>query len=112
MREPGSTPSLVPSNNATVYLVLDDFGKLGRAYRETDENRANIDTVVQDFLNGEFKRPVRVVAFNIAEGWSRDASEDISWKLIKRAAAAGEQLTDTLRDFVHSHVGEREVLEA
>jgi hypothetical protein len=67
MDEFGSTASLVPSNNATVYLVLDDFGKLGRAYRETDEGRANLDTVVQDFLNGEFNRPVRVVAFNIVE---------------------------------------------
>jgi len=52
MREPGSTPSLVPSNNATVYLVLDDFGKLGRAYRETDENRTNLEPSSKTFSTG------------------------------------------------------------
>src|SRR5712671_4752500 len=36
MRSVAIAPSLVPSE--TVYIVLDDFGKLGRAYRETDEN--------------------------------------------------------------------------
>ena len=32
-----ASPSLVPSFDVTVYLVLDDFGKLGRSYLETDE---------------------------------------------------------------------------
>ena len=30
----GAGPSLVPKFDVTVYLVLDDFGKIGRAYRE------------------------------------------------------------------------------
>jgi hypothetical protein len=29
----------VPSRDGTVYLVLDDFGKFGQAYRETDPTR-------------------------------------------------------------------------
>ena len=33
----GWTPSIVPySADQTVYLVVDDFGRQGRAYRETD----------------------------------------------------------------------------
>ena len=111
MRNPKSTPTLVPSDNATVYLVLDDFGKLGRAYRETDENQADFETVVDDLLTGQFTRPVRIVAFNIAEGWSRDVSVEIAWEVIKRASISGEQLTSGTRDFVHSYVGRHESLE-
>ena len=35
------SPPLVPGFDTDVYLVLDDFGQLGRAYRETDEDHAN-----------------------------------------------------------------------
>ena len=35
MRNVSRAPSVVPSD-ATVYLVLDDFADIGRAYRETD----------------------------------------------------------------------------
>jgi hypothetical protein len=34
-----ATPPPVPSRDGTVYLVLDDFGKFGQAYRETDPTR-------------------------------------------------------------------------
>jgi hypothetical protein len=112
MPEPHSNPGLVPFYNATVYLVLDDFGKLGRAYRETDENRADLQTLLKELLAGEYKRPVRIVAFNTAEGWSRDASKDIAWELVKRATASGDLLTGDLRDFVSSHVGNRARVEA
>jgi hypothetical protein len=37
MRKPSWTPSIVPNDNdETVYLVADDFGRLGRAWREAD----------------------------------------------------------------------------
>jgi hypothetical protein len=36
------TPSIVPNgNDQNVYLVVDDFGRLGRSYRETDVERAD-----------------------------------------------------------------------
>ena len=60
--------TLVPSVDTTVYIVLDDFGKIGRSYRETDETRSDLDAVVSDILSEQFKRPLRVVAFNTAEG--------------------------------------------
>jgi hypothetical protein len=41
-----STPSLVPGlPDAEIYLVLDDFGKLGRAYRESAPDNADRSTV-------------------------------------------------------------------
>jgi hypothetical protein len=95
--------SLVPANDAadvSVYLVLDDFGFLGRIYRETDEADANLPTLIDDMLTGQFNCPVRVVAFNTAEGWSRDVSEDVARDVVKGASKDGRQLTGGIKKFV------------
>ena len=57
-----ASPSLVPSFDTTVYLVLDDFGKLGRSYLETDEVKSDLETTINNMLVGEYRKPVRVVA--------------------------------------------------
>jgi hypothetical protein len=78
-------PSIVPDDtNRDVYLVLDDFGRLGRAWRETDEAEANRTTLVLNLLDGQYEDPVRIVAFNTAEGWSRDVTVDIADELRRR----------------------------
>jgi hypothetical protein len=110
MRSPASTPRLVPEFNLAVHIVLDDFGTAGRVYRETDEERARLDTVVDDFLTGQFNRPLRVVAFNMAEGWSQDVSEDVAWKVLGQATEEGRTLPASTRSFVEFHVGEDETL--
>jgi hypothetical protein len=62
------TPSIVPNgDDQNVYLVVDDFGRNGRAYREADVETTDLETVIVDLLAGEYKNPVRVVAFNTAE---------------------------------------------
>ena len=38
-----------------VHIVLDDFGRSGRAYRETEEDHAEEKHVIDDMLSGEFK---------------------------------------------------------
>ena len=49
MRRSSWTPSIVPNDNdETVYLVADDFGRLGRAWRETDYEATDLETVIQD----------------------------------------------------------------
>jgi hypothetical protein len=55
------TPSIVPSGDSeTVYLVPDDFGDLGRVWRETDfETAADLETIIRDLLKGEYANPVR-----------------------------------------------------
>ena len=71
---PNWTPSIVPRGfDQTVYLVLDDFGRLGRAYRETDAERADLETTITDLISGQYGNPARVVAFNTAERWAEDA---------------------------------------
>jgi uncharacterized protein with LGFP repeats len=80
---------LVPSQPAfdgTVYIVLNYFGsRLGRAYCETGEDEADESTTIENILSGQFSHPLGVVAFNTAEGWARDATEDIARAVLDRA---------------------------
>jgi len=86
------TATLVPklTDGVTVYLVLNDFGPLGRSYVETDEAKANERDVISDISSGQHSKPIRVVAFNISEGWSRDVTEDIAEALLERDASEND----------------------
>lgn len=80
-----TSPSIVPrDDDRIVYFVMDDLGRLGRVWREMDPDKTDRETVIRDLLDGQYSNPVRVVAFNTAEGWSRDASEDIADALRRR----------------------------
>jgi hypothetical protein len=74
-----------------VYLVLNQFGgRLGRAWSETNEEDTDYGTLIRHLLEGQYSNPVRVVAFNTAEGWSRDVSNDVADELRERCAGRGE----------------------
>jgi hypothetical protein len=108
MLSPNTTPSLVPEFDVAVHIVLDDFGKAGRVYRETDEADGGLEAVINNFLTGQYNKPLRVVAINAAEGWLRDISEDIAWELLDRSHKEGRLLGASTRQFVEFHVGEEE----
>jgi hypothetical protein len=94
------TPSLVPlSESSDVYLVVDELPTFGRVWRELSEETANEQTVLELIANGDFHGPVRVIAFNTTEGWSRDVTEDIAEALLEREARAGD-LSQSARIFV------------
>jgi hypothetical protein len=87
MRTIDQAPSIAPDT----YLVLEDFGtRLGRAWRETDEQAADHDTLIRNLMDGQYGHPVRIVAFNTAEGWSRDVTKDIADELRRRLIEYGE----------------------
>ncbi len=94
------TPPPVPSRTGTVYLVLDDFGEFGRAWRETDPTRADRQTVVADLVSGQYERPLRVVAFNTAQGWARDVTAEIAREAFARAVALDHELPPHLHEFL------------
>ena len=106
------TPGLVPHFDITVHIVLDDFGKAGRVYREIDEQDPTLGSVVDDLLTGQFNNPMRVVAFNTSEGWSRDVSEDVAREVVRRVAGSGHPLATSSRQFVQTYVDEDELLRA
>jgi hypothetical protein len=107
-----ATPGLVPHFDVTVHIVLDDFGKAGRAYRETDEQETTLGSVVDDLLTGQFNNPVRIVAFNTSEGWSRDVSEDVAREVLRRVAGRARPLAASSRQFVETYIDEDELLRA
>ena len=86
------SPSIVPPEaNQDTYLVLDDFGgRLGRAWRETDEEDTDRETLIRDLMDDQYSHPARIVAFNTAEGWSRDVTMDIADELRRRFAEYDE----------------------
>lgn len=96
------SPSLIPGSD-TVYLVEDDFGKIGRVWAETDGRACDRATVLNDLYGGQYNDPVRVVAFNTSEGWSRDVSYEIAEELQRRADLAGCELEGKLAEFVEDY---------
>jgi hypothetical protein len=103
----GAAPSIVPGVDQETYLVLDDFGPMGQAWRETDPNQANLESVIADLFDDQYSNPVRVIAFNTAEGWSRDVSDDVARELRQRCADQDRELPTHLKDFVERHDRER-----
>jgi hypothetical protein len=92
----------------TVYFVLDHFGRLGSASRETDEEKASLENAINNILHGEYNNPMRVVAFNTAEKWSSDVSADVAWEVLRPASSQGLDLPASTRSFCECHVGLRE----
>ena len=82
--------------------MLDDFGRIGRAWREAAEEAADRETVIRNLLAGEYNEPVRIVAFNTAEGWSRDVSMEIVDELRQRFIQ-DHQVSDSILQFLQAH---------
>ncbi|MCA6108080.1 hypothetical protein [Bradyrhizobium cenepequi] len=101
-----TSPSIIPTDrlDRDIYLVLEDF-RSGPAWRETDEGETDYRTLIGDLLAGQYDEPLRVVAFNPVEGWSRDASEDVALDLARRVDEEGREISDALWEFIESHTG-------
>jgi hypothetical protein len=97
------SPSTVPYGaDQTVYLVVDRF-RSGSVYRETEVERTDLETIIDDLLTGQFNDPVRVVAFNTLEHWANDVSKDIAQLIQTRCDIAGDPVPEHIRDFIESY---------
>jgi hypothetical protein len=100
------TPSIVPNgHDQTVYIVVNNFGKLGTAFAETDVAEADLETTINDLMPGQYSDPVRVVVLNAAEHWSEDASGDVTREILRRLDLADQQLPSSIRAVVDGHLG-------
>ena len=98
-----TSPSIVPHGaDRDTYLVLNDFGRTGCSWRETDAESADRETLIRDLVDGQFRKPVRIVAFNTGEGWSRDVTVDIADELRRRYVEFGE-VPDSVLDFLEAN---------
>src|SRR4249920_1543742 len=91
--------------DVTVHIVLNDFGPLGSAYCETDEAEADEATIVENILSGQYSHPVRVVAFNTAEGWARDVTEDIARAVLSKAQSERRPIGKAAQEFLERTLG-------
>ncbi|SRR5579871_2301576 len=80
-----------------IYLVLEDFGRYGRGWREADEAATDRKALIRDLLAGEYPHPLRIIAFNTAEGWSRDMTIEIADELRRRYVEYDDVPTSVLQ---------------
>jgi len=100
-----TTCSIAPSLDADIHLVLCRFGRAGLAYVETDPAEADATTVIQNLLYGRYGEPLRVVALNVSESWSRDVSEVMAYRVREIAEREHYELTLGTLDFIEAHIG-------
>ena len=98
------SPSLVPCPDHDLHFVLCDFGKYGKAYIETDPSEADRDAIVRNMIDGQYGRPVRVIALNPAEGWSRDVSGEIAKAVLTAAEVEDRVLPAGTSAFVQEQL--------
>jgi hypothetical protein len=94
---------LASSSDQDLHFVLCDFGHYGRAYVETDPAEADASTIVRKLLQGQYGRPVRVLALNTEEGGVQDVSELIARKVRAVAQREKQELTEGTRAFIDAH---------
>jgi hypothetical protein len=75
--------------DVTGHIVMNDFGRLGIAYVETDAAEGDRATIIENILTRQYSYPLRVVALNTHEGWSRDVTEDIAREVLSRSESRG-----------------------
>jgi hypothetical protein len=98
------TGQMVPYGaDQTLYFVVDRLDRPGSVGRETEVERPDLETIVADLLVGRFNDPVRVIAFNTLEHWSRDISRDIAAEIQTRCDIEGAAVPDHVEDFVHGY---------
>jgi hypothetical protein len=99
-----ASPSIVPREE-DIYLVEVDLGHWGCVWTEADSNATDLETVLSDLLAGQHRDPVRVIAFNLSEGWSRDVSDDVARELRRRLDLDRLDTPASLEDFLEEHEG-------
>ena len=106
MPRAGWSPKLVPYGaDQTIYLVVDRLSASGTIYLETEIERSDFETIIADFLTGQFDDPARVIAFNTLEHWSDDVSEAIATEIQTRCDIEGVSVPEHVSDFVERYLG-------
>lgn len=98
----GRSSNTVPYGaDETVYLVVDRLAT-GAVDRETEIERADVESVISDLLSGQFNDPVRVMAFNTLEHWAKDVSQEIAAEVVSRCDIDAVPVPEYLKDFIEN----------
>jgi len=105
MREPVAPFSTVRFGaDQTLYLVVDHHGQRNVPDPEHEIERPDLENVLADLLGGRFQNPIRVVAFNTLEHWSKDISTDVAREIQCRCDSDGLGLPQYLAGFMEMHL--------
>ena len=63
-------------------------------------NCGAFETVVDNILSGQYSHPLRVIAFNTAEGWARDVTEDIARAVLDRGRSENRLIGKATQEFL------------
>ena len=106
MIDAGSVPSIVPrGDELDVYIVEHDSFEHGRVWAEVNSETPGFEAVVTDLLTGQYTNPIRVIVFNVAEGWCRDTSVEVAHELRRRCDLQLRDIPFFLQDFVDRYEG-------
>jgi hypothetical protein len=83
----------------TLFVVIENSGR-GTVGREIE--RGDLETIVTDLLAGQIGDPIRVLAFNTLEHWSKDLSADVAREIEMRCDIDGVPVPDHLKDFLEA----------
>lgn len=104
MRDENWSPIIIPYGaDQTVHLVVDRFHAGAGAKREAEHERVDLETIIGDLISGQFNDPVRVVAFNTLEHWTKDVSADVAAEIQLRCDIEGEPVPEHIADFMERH---------
>jgi hypothetical protein len=80
-----ASPPLAPVQGGPIYFVLCDYGpEIGRAYRETDPDHADRETILAFLIRGEYHGPQQVIEVDLAAGRAKDVSIEFAEEIFDR----------------------------
>ena len=85
-------PSIVPAASEDYYIVVNDFGRFGTAFAETDLNRANYETTIADLMSRHHSDPLRVIMINPDTDRAEDVSHAIAQEILRRLGLEGRSV--------------------
>jgi hypothetical protein len=81
------------------------FGRNDHLCGEPDVAAPDLETVIVDLLEGQYKSPIRIVAFNTAEKRLQDVSADVAYELRQRCDLQLRDVPFFLQDFMDQYEG-------
>lgn len=101
---PGGLPDHVPYGaDQTIYIVVDSVAACASGGQETQVEREDIEAVISEFIAGQFRDPIRVLAFNTLEHWSQDLSSAVAAEILARCDIEGMPVPEHVQDFLDRH---------
>ena len=110
MPRSGWTPSIVPSTDQTVYLVAEDFGPIGSAWREADLEATDLGTRNPRATRRRVRKPDLGHRLQHGQGLESGRLRGYRAQAAASLRPAATEVPAHLDDFIDRHAGDRRQL--